>query len=279
MKMFISKKTTLLAGVLAIIFWGNNLWAEVPLNNLEGVGGIAFNPLAYLAGKNVDKSKSQAAEIFSKPQFGGWYVHLSDVSVDWTTFGAAESFFKRVEFSYGHEVIAISDGPNIHKDNVGGKFLIIKENAANTKFIPAVSAGVIWKRTNQVGEGLAQSAPDFYLVASKLITQTPKPILLSGGLLSTRGLVTGVFGYDKDRKETGFANIDLIPVKNLAVGFEFKQGAQFDDFKNADYYDIHAALFYKSLTLVGAYVYAGDHTSQERVGLGKGLVLSAHYQF
>jgi len=56
-------------------------YAGVPLNNLEGVGGIAFNPLAYTAGTKTEEpnhhGKFSLDEVFtSKPQIGTWYVNL-----------------------------------------------------------------------------------------------------------------------------------------------------------------------------------------------------------
>ena len=53
------------------------------------------------------------------------------------------------------------------------------------------------------------------------------------------------------------------------------RAAHFDDFKNADYWNAHAAWFVnKNLTLVGAYVNAGDEKSSTQVGLGDGFVLT-----
>lgn len=260
--------------------------AGVPLNNLEGVGGIAFNPLAYTAGNKIESDEKTGADkgitykdVFSKPQFGVWYVNLNDVNIDWTTIGVAETFFKRLEVSYGHETIAPA-GNNIHKNNVGAKLLLLPENFNDLKFIPAVSVGSIWKHSNNVGPGVDDNDFDIYGVATKLITQTPRPVLLSGGVLSTKGWVTGALGFDKDRKETLFANVDILPLDNVAVGFEFKQGAKFKDFKNANYWDAHVAWFAnKNLSLVAAYVNSGDSKSTSRVGLGDGVVLSAQYAF
>ena len=66
----------------------------------------------------------------------------------------------------------------------------------------------------------------------------------------------------------------------MAVGFEYKQGADFGAFKNANYYDAHVAWFAnKNLTLVAAYVNTGDVKSTSKVGLGDGFVLSAQYAF
>jgi hypothetical protein len=171
---------------------------------------------------------------------------------------------------------------DINKTDFGQKFLLLNENAFETNFIPAVSVGAIEKITSKdlSVPGLDQNGVDFYLVATKLITQLPLPVLLSGGLLSTREWVTGVLGFDHDRRQTGFANIDILPTANTAVGYEFKQGAKFSDFKNADYWDAHIAwLPTKNLTLVAAYTDTGDKNSSTRVGLGDGVVFSVQYAF
>ncbi len=90
----------------------------------------------------------------------------------------------------------------------------------------------------------------------------------------------GVLGFDDDRKEVLFGNIDVLPLENVAVGFEYRQGAHYDDFKNADYWDTHVAWFVNpNLTLVAAYVNTGDNESTSKVGLGDGVVLSIQYAF
>ena len=48
-------------------------YGGVPLNNLQGTGGIAFNPLAYTAGRPWDGGETNALNgIVSKPQVGAW---------------------------------------------------------------------------------------------------------------------------------------------------------------------------------------------------------------
>jgi len=99
-------------------------------------------------------------------------------------------------------------------------------------------------------------------------------------VLSTEGQTLGVLGFNDDRKEVLFGNVDVLPLSNVAVGFEYRQGAHFDDFKNADYWDAHVAWFVNpNLTLVAAYVYTGDKESTSKVGLGDGAVLSIQYAF
>jgi hypothetical protein len=253
----------------------------VPLNNLEGVGGIAFNPLAYPAGNGTPEAKDEDAatkkHIFGLPQIGAWYVHLGDSSIDWTTLGAAETLWQRVEISYGHEIIGLEGSDTIYKDNVGAKLLVIEEG----KVVPAVSIGGVGKHTTFDGpDGTDDAGLDLYVVATKLIRELPRPVLLSGGLISTTGRTLGVLGFDEDRAQAFFGNVDVLPLDNVALGFEYRQGAHFDDFQNADYWNAHAAWFAnKNLTLVGAYVNAGDEKSPSKVGLGDGFVLSAQYAF
>jgi hypothetical protein len=270
------KLTVILLGIVILVITQiTPSFAGPPLNNLEGVGGIAFNPLAYTAGTSAETGQN----VYAKPQTGIWYVSLSDVKVDWTSIGIADTFFKRFEVSYGYESVA-PNGTNIHKNNIGGKLLLLNENYNGLSFLPAVSAGAIYKKTSGAAAGVDSSDWDYYLVATKLVTGLPVPVLLSFGGLSTKELVTGVFGFDKDRDLTFFGNVDIIPLKPLAVGFEYKQGARFNDFNNADYYDVHVAWFVnQNLTLVASYVNAGDEKSTSRVGLGDGIVLSGQYAF
>jgi len=278
------KKLSLLGLFLVVVavLLTKNAFAGTPFLNLEGVGGVAFNPLAYLADSDSEDSHLKAGKtyIIGKPRFGAWYVSLDKVKVDWTTIGVADTFFKRLEVSYGYETIAQDNQTTKRKNNLGAKLLLLPENAFNTKFLPAVSVGSIFKHTSNAGAGVDATGADYYLVATKLITQLPRPVLLSGGVLSTKGRVTGVFGFDKDRAETLFGNIDVVLPWNFIAGFEYKQGARFSDFKNANYWDAHLAWTpNKNLSLILAYVNAGSYKSSNVTGLGNGVVLSAQYAF
>jgi hypothetical protein len=281
-------KLTLRSLLVTLALFGASLsYAGLPFNSIEGPGGAAFNPFAYTAGTPWGDKDSTAsdntldpAHIFSKPQVGIWYTSLGDVNVDWSSFGVAETLFDRVELSYSHEIIAPSGGDNLKKDNFGVKGLIIKENQWDKNYVPAVAVGAILKKTDGVAPGVDDSGSDFYLVATKLIKETPKPLLVSGGLLSTDGQTLGVFGYNHDRDLVGFANADVVLNDKLAVGAEFRQGARFDDFKNANYWDAHVIFFpNKNISIIGAYVNAGDENSTSKVGLGDGFVLSTQLQF
>ena len=290
-----------IAAIAGIAAAAGSLFAGVPLNNLQGTGGIAFNPLAYTAGRpwsgdgggdgTNEVSQSALDGIVSRPQVGAWYVNLTDASINWFALGAAFSIADRLEISGGY------GGINAHKYgdssintyNVGAKLRFLDENAFETSWVPALAVGGVYKYTDSktVGAlGLDHDGFDAYVVASKLITQTPIPVLLSvGGLLSDE-VVNGVVGHN-DYGAAVFANIDLIPVEQVAIGFEYKQGVHVGDgISNHDYFDGHVAWFVTdTLTLVGAYAYTGDRDrfasrgKTDRLGVGGGFVLSVQYQF
>lgn len=278
------KKLTLPAAliVLATVFLAKDVSAGPPLTNLEGVGGIAFNPLAYPAD---DKDGEALLRIFDsvvlgKPRIGGWYTRLSDVSVDWTAVGAAATFSNRLEISYGYQTINQEKAPARRKHNIGAKFLLLPENYSGLEFLPALSVGSIWKQTSGVEEGVDGKGVDYYAAATKLITRLPLPAVISGGAFSTKGKATGVFGYAPDRSTSWFGNINIFLPGNLIAGFEYKQGADFSDWKDADYWNVHLGWApNENLTLVLAHVNAGDHEAADRIGLGKGTTLSMQYAF
>ena len=276
----------------ALIGTAFTTFAGVPLNNLQGTGGIAFNPLAYTAGRSWEEGGTNTLDkIVSKPQVGAWYANLTDADIHWFALGTAVTVLERVEISGGY------GGINAHKYgdrsintyNVGAKFRFLDENAFDTAWVPALAVGGVYKYTDSKtvdALGLDHDGFDGYIVASKLVKETPIPVLLSvGGLLSDE-VVNGVVGHN-DYGAAVFGNIDIIPVKEVAIGFEYKQGVDVGDgITNHDYYDAHVAWFVTdALTLVGAYAYTGDKDkfyrkgSTKDLGVGGGFVLSVQYQF
>ncbi len=271
---------------------GASTHAGVPLNNLQGSGGIAFNPLAFTAGTQWEGGETNSFNgIVSKPQVGAWYVGLSDASINWYALGAAVTVLERFEISGGY------GGVNAHKYgdssintyNVGAKLRLLDENAFESSWVPAIAVGGVYKYTDSrtvEALGLDDNGFDAYVVASKLITQTPVPVLLSAGLLLSDEVVNGVVGHNH-YDVVAFGNIDVLPSDNVAIGIEYKQGVDAGDgIRNHDYWDGHVAWFVTpKLTLVGAYAYTGDkdkfyrHGSAKNLGVGGGLVLSLQYQF
>ena len=280
-----------------------SLTAGVPLNNLQGTGGIAFNPLAYTAGlpwdddgggdptNAVEKTDSALNGVVSRPQLGAWYVNLNDAGVNWWAASAALSFADRVEISGGYGFVNAHKygDKSINTYNLGAKVRFLDENSFETAWVPALAVGGVYKYTDSrtvEALGLDDDGFDAYVVASKLITQTPVPVLLSAGLLLSDEVVNGVVGHN-DYDVVAFGNIDVLPAENVAIGLEYKQGVDAGDgIRNHDYWDAHVAWFVtKRLTLVAAFAETGDKDkfyrkgSAKNLGVGSGAVFSIQYQF
>ena len=252
--------------------------AGVPLNGLQGDGGIAFNPVAFTAGTYADD-----AQTISAPQVGAWYTRLDGADIDWAAISASFSIAKRLELSYGYgwtDANKYGDD-SVSTHNLGAKLVLLQDGAFDQKWAPAVAVGAIYKRTDAATAdalGLDKDGADFYAVATKLVGDTPVPVLLSAGVQASDEGVNGVVGHG-DYGFGWFANVNLIPVSWLTVGAEYKSGIDTDKVHNHDYYDLHVAWFVNpKLTLVGAYVDTGSK-SGSRLGVGDGFVLSAQYQF
>jgi hypothetical protein len=92
----------------------------------------------------------------------------------------------------------------------------VPENAAKTKWIPAISVGGIL-RTNDtnVGDGTngqSKSNGDIYLVATKVITQISKkvPVLINAGVRGTNASLWGLGGNSPDFSARAFGALALV---------------------------------------------------------------------
>ena len=86
---------TVITSAIAAAAIGSS-YGGVPLNNLQGAGGIAFNPLAYTAGQPWEGGESNSLNnVVSKPQFGAWYVNLNDADTTSTTSARSSAFSTR----------------------------------------------------------------------------------------------------------------------------------------------------------------------------------------
>lgn len=288
-----NKKTINSVITVAAVLWTSSLLAGVPLNNLQGTGGIAFNPLAYTAGLpwGNEENKSDLDGIVTRPQVGAWYVNLGDAGINWWAGSAAATFAERLELSYGYGFIDAHKygDDSISTHNVGLKLRFLDENAFDTAWVPSLAVGTVWKYTDSEtvdALGLDDNGFDAYVVATKLITQTPVPVLVSAGLLLSDEVVNGVVGHN-EYDVVAFGNLDILPAENVAIGVEYKQGVDAGDgIRNHDYYDAHVAWFVtKQLTLVAAFAETGDkdkfyrNGSAKNLGVGSGAVFAVQYQF
>ena len=277
------KKNTSIISILAVlvVIATGTVFGGVPLNSLDGAGGIAFNPLAYTAGGKLEDN-----DWITKPQLGVWYVKLSDSNISWSSYSISLTAANRVEFSYAFNLVNARDyGENsIEANSLGVKIRLLDENAFDTAWVPSIAIGAVYRHTDRATTGLfglSHSGIEYYAVATKLITQLPRPVLFSAGVQRSDEVVYGMVGHNHYGTSV-FANVDILPADNVAVGVEYRQGIDAGDgIENADYWNGHVAWFVNAnLSVVGASLKKSKTDKGfGELGVGDGFVLSLQYQF
>jgi hypothetical protein len=200
--------------------------------NWDGQTGIFITPLAYTA--------ASPGNNFGRPIVAYHFMNAGSVLGDFHTVSITEGVGGRVEFGYTrdlHEAGSTaglsplwSSGFNI----VHAKVNVVKENAGKNAWLPAFSAGFVERTQDRNVSGLLEtphknySNGDFYLVASKTITQTKAvPIVLNLGYKATNASVYGLAGNAPAYKGRLFGAAAFVfkgPAKStIILGSEFSQ--------------------------------------------------------
>jgi hypothetical protein len=162
----------------------------------EGETGVFVTPLAYTA----QSPKSG----LGKPLVAFHYLNGGGVLGDFYNISGTLGAFSRIEFGYTRALHSLGGDPNFSPlwnngfNIVHGKLNFISENAGKTKWVPALSVGFVARsQVRNVGGAIQNKDTingDIYLVASKTITQTVVPIILSGGVRGTNAQLWGLGG-------------------------------------------------------------------------------------
>jgi hypothetical protein len=162
----------------------------------EGETGVFVTPLAYTA--------ASPAKGLGNPLVAFHFLNGGEVLGDFYNVSATVGAFSRIEFGYTRALHSLGGDPNFSAlwnngfNIVHGKANIIPENSGKTQWVPAISVGFIARsQVRNVGgviQGKDTTNGDIYLVASKTITQTGVPIILSGGVRGTNAQLWGLGG-------------------------------------------------------------------------------------
>jgi hypothetical protein len=216
----------LLAGIL-----GARAAAAQSLN-WDGQTGVFITPLAYTAASPSDK--------FGVPIVAYHFLSAGSVLGNFHTFSVTEGLAGRVEFGYTRNVHQEGSTTGLSPLWSGGfnifhaKVNVVKENAGKNAWLPAISAGLVERTQDRNVSGLLAtparnySNADYYVVASKTITQTkPVPIVLNLGYKATNASVYGLAGNAPAYKGRLFGAVAFVfqgPAKStIILGSEFSQ--------------------------------------------------------
>jgi hypothetical protein len=201
----------------------------------EGETGVFVTPLAYVA--------KSPANGFGRPLVAYHYLNGGAVLGDFYNVSATVGVLSRVEFGYTRSLHSLGGDPNFSAlwnngfNIVHGKVNFVLENAAKTPWIPALSVGFIARSQVQNVGGAIQRKDttngDIYFVASKTITQTGVPIILSGGVRGTNAQLWGLGGNASEWKARTFGAAGFViklPNKaNAIFAVELSQQPQHPD--------------------------------------------------
>jgi hypothetical protein len=165
--------------------------------NWEGQTGVFVTPLAYTAPSG---KKSLGKPIVAYHYLNGGKVlgNFHQASVTVGALGRSEFGYTRDLHSQG-STAGLSSLWGNGFNTFHGKVNIVPENYAKQKWLPAISGGFVARtQVYNVGgwiEGKRTNNADFYVVATKTITETKKvPIVVNAGYKATNASVLGLAG-------------------------------------------------------------------------------------
>ena len=219
----------------------------LPFHSIEGVGGGAITPMAYLV------NPGEESVVFGKPAVALTYVNLGLKNLSAIT--VTETLFQRVELGYAADRLGLGTLPGAIHDFTGGaannyesdvwlhhfnvRTLVVKENTCLGGIaLPAITAGVHFKVNgsiqdinNEVGNALtdicgyrSNNGEDFTLTATRTIPPDVlgRPLIATAGLRLSQAANLGFLGFGDEYRPTFEGSIAYLPLDRLALAYEFR---------------------------------------------------------
>ncbi|MDR4506354.1 MAG: DUF3034 family protein [Candidatus Scalindua sp.] len=273
------------------VFAGEKVKAPpLPLQNIEGFGGILITGSAYLI------NPSEEGRVFGLPAGGVTYANIGH-GRHMEAFTVSETLWGRLEFGYSLNHLDLGDLPrdiragtgidtiedSIYMHNFNTRFQILKEGDFKKSWMPALTLGLHYKNNNdsevidrRLQGGLNaigikdDDGVDVTLYASKMITSLPRPLMINVGVRSTEAAQIGLLGFTENRKTVFEGNFGVLALDNLVIGGEYRQKPdQYDKIpgliaEEDDWWDGFITYIANDhLTMSIAYMHFGDLLNHE----------------
>jgi hypothetical protein len=219
----------------------------LPFHTIEGPGGGAITPMAYLVNAGPDD------KIFGLPSVAFSNVEMGRKNLQALTI--SETLFGRLELSYGLDRLGLgtlpydirhATGVDIDRDDVlmhnfNARLQLVKENSFDQPWVPAVTGGVEFKYNegisnindrlghvlNTIGYDKSNGV-DYTLTASKTLNYDwtfKRPLIASVGWRNSSAADLGFLGFadDANRQNTVEANVAYLPTDWLLVAYEYRE--------------------------------------------------------
>jgi hypothetical protein len=254
--------------------------------NWEGQTGVFITPLAYTA--------ASPKTNLGIPILGFHFLNAGDVLGSFYTTSATVGLLGRAEFGYTRVFHQDGSTPSLSSlwnggfNIVHGKVNVLPENLGKHNWVPALSAGFVARSQVPYVAGVLANGTntnaDFYLVATKTVTQTKHvPLVLNLGYKATNASVFGLAGNApayRGRLFGAAAFVVKAPGKGqLIFGSEFAQQPR-------DVKDLPGAIVPTTITYAARFV-PSEHTkfnidfgvAQAAGEILPGVDLHARHQF
>jgi len=216
----------------------------LPFITIEGQGGGAITPMAYLV------NPAKECEVFGKPSVAFDIIGLGGKNLD--TFMVTENLWGRIEFGFAADDLSLGTLPGaiqtatgvdigrsdvwLYHFNLRG--LIVKENADDNEWVPAVTIGADFKTNegirdinNKLGGALnkigyaRENGTDFTLTATKTLPKAffDKPLIVTAGLRESQGANLGFLGFSNTYQTSFEGSVAILPFDKWLFAYEFRQ--------------------------------------------------------
>lgn len=215
----------------------------LPFHTIEGYGGGAITPLAYVVNPAVNKN-----DIAGLPSVAFSYVGLGQKDLQALTF--TETLFGRLELGYGVDRLGLGKLPDdiqaaatvdidhdqVYLHNLNARFLVIEEGSLG-QYTPAVTVGAHLKYNDgidsindRLGGALTgigydeQWGTDFTLTATKAFPDVfGRPLILTAGVRFSEAAQLGTLGFSDGYTPSVEGSIIYLPTDWLLIAAEVRQ--------------------------------------------------------
>jgi len=278
----------------------------LPLHTIEGCGGGALVPMAYLV--NVPTEG-----VFGRPAIGTWYACLDrkDLNVFTITETIRLADAINLEFGYAYSTLQLGDFtrelqmaglPDINTTHVGMHTFSVRtplwsEGAFGQSWMPALTIGVHYKENSQAdridrrlggalrGLGMRHdSGFEFTLSATKMFTgPMERPMIVTLGTRVTEANQTGFLGFNDSFEPMFEASVIYLVAAQVALVAEYRMKPdRLNEIPTLvggedDWWDIGIVyIFNEHLTATAAYLHVGEILDEDVDG---GFILGLKYEF
>ena len=233
--------------ILAIPFTAGVYAAPpLPFHTIEGIGGGAITPMAYL----VNPEPLSEGAVFGKPAVALSYVNIGMKNLD--VISVTETLGGRIELGYAADRLGLGTLPCDIRDatglecgrndvwlhNFNVRLLAVKKNTElGCLAMPAVTAGVHFKANDGIrtidqclGGALSgigyerENGVDFTLTATRTIPEVlGRPLIFTAGMRATQAAQLGFLGFGDEYHVVFEGSVAYLPFDWLVLAYEFRQ--------------------------------------------------------